>query len=451
MNTLPASQIPVLRSSKRRVLGQGLVEFALILPVLLIMIFVIVELARLLHAWMAVENGARFGVRYAVTGEFNPLWCDSLYGGPCTTPAEIDGARIPSIHDVATAGSVAILKDETVMVPGERGFFEVTVCSSKQDLSGAPLFQYSTPDPNVPIPASCIENATGNPFEDPGGPGDRVSVTVDFDHPLITPGLSQLFPVLHLNAKREGIVEQFRTARVVGLPATISGPTWTPSNTATASNTPSPEPTDTPSSTPTQTNTPTASPTPNCDDIYISGMWRSGDDIYVEVTNDNEAAAYLIYYYFDWPKLSGSMKVNWVTFNGVDVLPSQDENPPTEVSGLYVPMGGNSEAIWRTDFSNEPYEPIWGYYYVSLTFDFPGWGTCDMDRDRSYSQPPTPTRTATRTVGPSRTPTRTATSGPSPTRTPSRTPRPPTATRTTGPPPSDTPEPSNTPPPCTEC
>ena len=43
--------------------SQGLVEFALILPVLLLTIFVIIELARVMHAGLAVENGARFGVR----------------------------------------------------------------------------------------------------------------------------------------------------------------------------------------------------------------------------------------------------------------------------------------------------------------------------------------------------------------------------------------------------
>ena len=40
--------------------SQGLVEFALILPVLLVTIFIVIEVARLLHAWLAIENGARF-------------------------------------------------------------------------------------------------------------------------------------------------------------------------------------------------------------------------------------------------------------------------------------------------------------------------------------------------------------------------------------------------------
>jgi len=93
------------------------------------------------------------------------------------------------------------------------------------------------------VSADCL------PVEDAGGPGDRVSVSVDFDHPLITPILSSWWPTLHLSAKREGIVENFRTARVVGLPATMAGPTWTPSITPTPSDTPTPTSTFTPTAT----------------------------------------------------------------------------------------------------------------------------------------------------------------------------------------------------------
>ncbi|MGD8622400.1 MAG: pilus assembly protein, partial [Anaerolineales bacterium] len=75
MNDLPASSKTLLFKRPVRFRGQTLVEFALVLPVMLLTIFVIIELARLLHAWLAVENGARFGVRYAVTGEYNDTYC----------------------------------------------------------------------------------------------------------------------------------------------------------------------------------------------------------------------------------------------------------------------------------------------------------------------------------------------------------------------------------------
>src|SRR3990172_5454519 len=68
------------------------VEFALILPVLLLVIFMIIELARLLHAYLVIENGARYGVRYAVTGEYNGTYCvDGLDAGG--TACDGDGQR----------------------------------------------------------------------------------------------------------------------------------------------------------------------------------------------------------------------------------------------------------------------------------------------------------------------------------------------------------------------
>ena len=130
MITLPASRSILGR--RKRFRGQGLVEFALILPVMLVVIFVIIELARVLHAWLAVENGARFGVRYAVTGEFDEAYC-LIYGNPdgkCWGQGEEDGARVPSIKDTARAGSVAILRDETLL-PGQPRFYKVTICSNK--------------------------------------------------------------------------------------------------------------------------------------------------------------------------------------------------------------------------------------------------------------------------------------------------------------------------------
>ncbi len=41
--------------------AQSMVEFALALPVLLLLIFGMIEFGRLLQAWMAVQNAARFG------------------------------------------------------------------------------------------------------------------------------------------------------------------------------------------------------------------------------------------------------------------------------------------------------------------------------------------------------------------------------------------------------
>jgi hypothetical protein len=127
MIRLPASQHKSEGVKRERFRGQTLVEFALVLPIMLLILFVIIELARLLHAWLAVENGARFGVRYAVTGEFDDTYCSGYPGGVCDDLPEQEAARIPSIVDAAESGAVAILRNPaaTVATPG---FFKVTVC-----------------------------------------------------------------------------------------------------------------------------------------------------------------------------------------------------------------------------------------------------------------------------------------------------------------------------------
>ncbi|MFN2222124.1 MAG: TadE/TadG family type IV pilus assembly protein, partial [Candidatus Promineifilaceae bacterium] len=50
--------------------GQALVEFALVITLLLLIIFVIIEAGRLFQAWVTVQNAARSAGRYAITGQY---------------------------------------------------------------------------------------------------------------------------------------------------------------------------------------------------------------------------------------------------------------------------------------------------------------------------------------------------------------------------------------------
>ncbi len=51
--------------------GQDIVEFALILPILLLLIMGIVDFGRAYNTWMMVTHGAREGARYAAVGYSN--------------------------------------------------------------------------------------------------------------------------------------------------------------------------------------------------------------------------------------------------------------------------------------------------------------------------------------------------------------------------------------------
>jgi hypothetical protein len=123
--------------------AQGLVEFAIVLPILMIAIFSIIELGRLFHAWLAVENGARFGIRYAITGEFDPANCTggATEEGKCNNPSDEVLARVISIHDVAWAGSESILrKGEGLADNTQPGFFHVLVCKPENLIAPVDTF-----------------------------------------------------------------------------------------------------------------------------------------------------------------------------------------------------------------------------------------------------------------------------------------------------------------------
>jgi hypothetical protein len=154
MNKKPSLQHAISpECTNQRARAQGIVEFALALPLLLLLVFGIIEFARFLQAWLALENGARFGVRYAVTGNFDPTYCDDAVnalmqpgqkyhnftrspnnGGAaqnilgmdnadgqidCRVPFAfddwetvqndlIDWARLPSLRDAALAGATGV-------------------------------------------------------------------------------------------------------------------------------------------------------------------------------------------------------------------------------------------------------------------------------------------------------------------------------------------------------
>ena len=68
--------------------GQALVEFALMLPVLLMILFVLIETAFVIQGYLAVQHAARDAARWAITGR--PVQSEQLDGSPCTNPGAGD-------------------------------------------------------------------------------------------------------------------------------------------------------------------------------------------------------------------------------------------------------------------------------------------------------------------------------------------------------------------------
>jgi len=296
--------------SKDRRRAQAAVEFALILPIALLLIFVTIEIARMAQAWLVVTNSARVGLRYAVTGAYEAEYCTGAIdsngnGFVCeqedddeARKEEIDQARLLSIYDLTERSAVGIMKDLTITDKDTPGYFHVTVCStnSEEDEDGNEIVRVYHPPPDD----YC------SPFDHPGDPSTgpaRVLVAVTFEHPIILPIVNSIAPSVTLHAKRTGIVEQFRVARVLGLPPVISVPTATPA-----------PPTDTPVP---GTATPTLSPTPVDCSLYTMTLFdiTDGNNPRVYINNNSSVDVNVTEFELTW-----DTAYNWGAYYGIDDL-----------------------------------------------------------------------------------------------------------------------------------
>jgi hypothetical protein len=461
-------------------------EFALVLPVLLLTVFVIIELGRLLFAWLAVENGARFGVRYAVTGQANPAYMDAAHchdfyarwGIDCVAGEDdkiLNAARVLSIEDTARAGSTGVSSDGALHWAtdwNQLGYYKVTVCSQSDSYTAPVLGNFASD-----WTAAC------SPAENAGEPGVRIWVVVDFNHPLILPLLSDRWPVLHLSARRDGIVENYRVSRIVGsggLPAPPDTPTWTPtitdtptvtdtatitltpsmtltpSETPTASQTPTPSHTPTASRTPTITQTPTPTltatytmvpsptPLPSCVGVKFSGgtQFNNGAILEQRIINNSYPGLSVESITVEWGPLQAAsdlygwnMNVARMDFRGNLIYVGPDFSSSTSSTmnlPVAIPMGGSGNLLsvdWNGGFNGKFNQPPLNLsasnFGISVNFSDPA---CNLSTSPSPVSFPSPTvpPPPTATFTPSLTPTQslTPTFSATPSNTPTGTPRP---------------------------
>ena len=229
--------------------------------------------------------------------------------------------------------------------------------------------------------------------------------------------------------------------------SSISSPTSQPSA--------SPVPTDTPTDIPAETALPAPSNTPPpvisgyCENLSISGMEVSGDDVKAKVHNSGSKDVYLIKTVFEWPDVPEPAYVDFFELDGIQgddkYYKGDSWNSPTISTILTgrARLRGNKIEDWKVDFDDEPGGIIYGSFFLALTFDVPGQDAhCSVDGS-TYRAPPAPTDSP----APTETPEPVATDTPEPTPTdvaPTDTPEP-TPTDTPAPTETSTPEPTATP------
>lgn len=185
-NSKASFKLPVEKPKRR---GQGLVEFALMAPVILLVIFGIIDIARIIQAQVTVNNSARQAIRFAITGQ--------------------------QYKD----GSGNLIPRETTIVD-----------VAKQGLNGLPLT--TTDDPEAwgfwRVQISSGENGENNA----GQPGETVVIKVTYTVKPLTPLVSLIIPFITLQGtelsinEAWGAVQSFDHANLGPTPEPFL--TWTP-------------------------------------------------------------------------------------------------------------------------------------------------------------------------------------------------------------------------------
>ncbi len=230
--------------------AQAIVEFALILTVLLMIIFIIIESARILWAWNTVQNATREAARYAITGQSEAACPDNLAPTKfvterdlCNLPDDPGNLRVASITDRAYQALSGLPLKEGALFGGE-GYYDIIVYGPGE------------------VDGEIVMKANSA-----GSPNDPVAVQVAYYVPIITPLLRPIAETVPVFGQTILYNESFGQLSTnidpQGLPAVIPPvPTIGPTPTPTPSPTPTLTPTigDTPTATATATNTITPQP-----------------------------------------------------------------------------------------------------------------------------------------------------------------------------------------------
>jgi hypothetical protein len=185
-------------SQPRRQEGQGLVEFALIIPIFLLVLVGIFDAGRLVYTNSALSQAAREGARLAAT---EASWI-GVPGSGCVADTSAITSANPGAHVCPT--NVASFKSH------------VTTAVNRMAVSLGPLVAVhvscNAGDTGDPAPTgewtetvggNGCDDGAGNPV---GGTGDVVSVRIEYDYGAITPIVDSIIGPLSLSGSATMVI-----------------------------------------------------------------------------------------------------------------------------------------------------------------------------------------------------------------------------------------------------
>jgi hypothetical protein len=173
---MPRPHLSRLRG-RRRSRGQAVVEFALILPVLILLLLMTVDFGRVFLGWVSLNNAARVGANYAAAhpnaswvpgSDYQVLMTENLGGVNCTlNPSPVNPPVFGPSKDPGQLARVNLTCDFKVLTPFISNFFSNGIVK----VSSTSAF---------PITNGCLANCpTGPPATSPPAPADNCRTVPD--------------------------------------------------------------------------------------------------------------------------------------------------------------------------------------------------------------------------------------------------------------------------------
>lgn len=204
--------------TRRGTQGQSLVEFALILPLFMLLFFGVVDGARLVYTNSQLGQAAREGARVAAVeaSSIGSTDLSCVASESLITPAR-PGAHVCPVNEAALKADVVSAVKRMAVGLGPFTGANVFLACDSGDLVGdptatptaippdpAPTGAWTETAPNKVTYPECAD-PSGN-FAAPNGPGSLVSVRITYQYTAITPIVSSIFGTVNLSASATMVI-----------------------------------------------------------------------------------------------------------------------------------------------------------------------------------------------------------------------------------------------------